>query len=93
MNATALGPSTATLAAHISLAGNEYESVQVILRVAAGCSAVRIEVDVSGLDSPDEPTGILTDQQRNCNLRRQANACTRLSDASDYCKLGSSQLW
>ena len=39
-----------------SLAGNEYESVQVILRVAAGCPAVRIEVDVSALESPEGGT-------------------------------------
>ena len=39
------------LPARVSLAGNEYESVQVVLRVAAGCPPVRVRVAVTPLTS------------------------------------------
>ena len=47
MNGTSAGDPL--LPARVSLAGNEYESVQVVVRVAAGCPAVRISVAVSPL--------------------------------------------
>jgi hypothetical protein len=49
MNGTAAGDPL--LPARVSLAGNEYESVQVVLRLAAGCPAVRVSVAVSPLSA------------------------------------------
>lgn len=51
MNGTAAGDPL--LPARVSLAGNEYESMQVVLRVAAGCPAVRVSVAVSPLSAAD----------------------------------------
>ena len=50
MNATAVGDTNAPTA-RVALAGNEYESVQVVIRVGSGCAALRVQVSVSALTS------------------------------------------